>query len=81
MNTSLHSENIPNGSIQTTISKLQLIVVIKEDNLTSMHWPIALTIETNAGTDGLICVVTLKTKDGTYKRPVAKVALLLLCEK
>ena len=45
-------------------------VVIKEDNLISMHWPITLIIETNAGTDGLIHVVTLKTKDRTYKLPV-----------
>lgn len=54
------------------------VVVVKEDNLASLHWPIALIVETSAGADGII---RLKTKDGTYKRPVTKVALLLPCEK
>ena len=62
-------------------SNFQVGDVVKEDNLVSSHWPIALIIETNAGTDGLVRVVTLKTKDGIYKRPVTKVALLLPCEK
>ena len=42
------------------------IVVVKKDDLFSSRWPIALVVETNAGTDGLTHVVTLKTKDGTY---------------
>ena len=57
------------------------IVVIKEDNLVSSHWSIARVVKTNPGADGMVHVVTLKTKDGTYKRPVTKVALLLPCEK
>ena len=57
------------------------VVVVKEDNLVSLHWPIILIIDMNAGADGLTRVVTLKTKEGIYKRPVTKVALLLPCEK
>ena len=56
------------------------VVVLKEDNLVACQWPIARVVETNAGSDGLVRVVTLKTKDGTYKRPVAKIAPLLPCE-
>lgn len=57
------------------------IVVLKEDNLVPSQWPIAKIVETNEGADGLVRVVTLKTKDGTYKRPVTKVAGLIPCEK
>ena len=55
-------------------------VVVKEDNLVTSRWPIARIIETNIGSDGLVRVVTLKTKDGIYKRPVVKLALLVPCE-
>lgn len=57
------------------------IVVLKEDNLVTSRWPIARIMKTNQGADGLIRVVTLKTKDGAYTRPVTKVALLVPCEK
>ena len=57
------------------------IVVIKEYNLVSSQWPTARIVKTNPGADGTVHVVTLKTNDGTYKRPVTKVALLLPCEK
>ena len=57
------------------------IVIVKEDNLITSHWPIARVIETNPGADGIVRVVSVKTKDGNYNRPVTKVALLLPCEK
>ena len=57
------------------------VVVVKEDNLVASHWLIARIVKTNAGTNKLVRVVTLKTKDGTYKHPVTKLALLLPCEE
>ena len=57
------------------------IIVLKEDNLITTQWPLARIVKTSTGNDGLVRVVTLKTKDGTYTRPVTKVALLLPCEK
>ena len=56
------------------------IVVLKEDNMVACQWPIARVIDTNVGTDDLVRVVTVKTTNGTYKRPITKVALLLPCE-
>ena len=53
------------------------IVVLREDNVTPMKWPLARVIETHAGKDGLVRVVTVKTATGTYRRPVVKVTLLL----
>lgn len=57
------------------------IVVLKEDNLVTCQWPLARVVDTHAGSDGFIRVVTLKTKDGTYKRPITKIAPILPCEK
>ena len=55
-------------------------VVLKKDNLVSTQWHFAQVTETTKGNDGLACIVKLKTKDGQYTRPAAKVALLLPCE-
>ena len=56
------------------------IVVLKDDNIGSTQWPIARITRTKAGVDGVVRVVTLKTQDGVYNRPITKVALLLPCE-
>ncbi len=53
------------------------IVLLKEDSLVPTKWPMARVIEVNMGKDGLVRVVTVKTRVGTYKRPVTKIALLL----
>ena len=56
------------------------IVVLREDGLVPTQWPIARIVNTHQGKDGLVRVVTLKTKNGVYTRPITKVALLLSCE-
>ena len=53
------------------------IVVLREDNMVPMKWPIARVIRTHACNDGLMRVVTVKTSTGIYRRPIVKVALLL----
>ena len=53
------------------------VVILQEDNLIPMKWPLAKVVDTHAGKDGLVRVVTIKTATGTYKRPVTKIALLL----
>ena len=45
--------------------------------MVTCQWPIARVVDTNVGTDNLVRVVTVKTTNRTYKRPVTKVALLL----
>ena len=57
------------------------IVVAREDNTTPSQWPLARIVEAHKGSDGLVRVVKLKTKNGIYTRPVTKVALLLPCEQ
>lgn len=56
------------------------VVVLKEDNVIPTRWPIAKIVKVNPGSDNIVRVVTLKTENGVYTRPVTKLALLLPCE-
>lgn len=52
------------------------LVVIKNDLVPPSHWKLARVIETHPGVDGVVRVVTLRTAQGTIKRPVVKVCPL-----
>ena len=52
-----------------------LYIVLQEDNLVPTKWP--LVVKAHVGNDKLVRVVTVKTSNGTYKRPVTKIAVLL----
>ena len=56
------------------------VVVLREDGMIPTQWPIARIIDTRQGKDGLVRVVTLKTKNGVYTRPLTKVAPLVSCD-
>ncbi|XP_047985026.1 uncharacterized protein LOC125225360 [Leguminivora glycinivorella] len=53
------------------------VVLIHDDNLPPGKWAMGRVIELHPGQDGYVRVVTLKTKNGTLKRPVVKLSLLL----
>ena len=53
------------------------ILLVKEDCLMPTQWQMAKIITTSPGRDGYTRVVTLKTKNGVYKRPVTKLVLLV----
>ena len=53
-------------------------VVILEDNHFFTKWPLTRVSEVYRGKDGLVEVATVKTAKGTYKRPVTKLAPLLV---
>ena len=53
------------------------IVLVKEDNVIATKWPLGRIMTVHAGHDGTVRVVTVKTTTGTYRRPTAKIALLL----
>ena len=53
------------------------IVVLQDDNLVPTRWPLARVIKDYVGNDKLVRVVTVKTTNGIYKRPIHKMALLL----
>ena len=56
------------------------VVVLQEDGLVPSKWQLARVILVHPGSDGTVRVATVKTCQGTYKRPVTKLALLLPTE-
>ena len=53
------------------------VVVLQEDGLVPLKWQLARVMEVHPGRDGIVRVATVKTQSGTYKRPIAKLVLLL----
>ena len=53
------------------------MVLLSEDGMVPAKWPLGRVIATYSGKDDIIRVVLVKTATGTYKRPAAKVALLM----
>ena len=57
------------------------LVVVVEDNLPRGRWNLGRVVKTFPGDDGLIRTVKVQTKQGTFKRPVAKLCLLEEAER
>ena len=57
--------------------KIGDVVVLQEDNLLPLKWPLGKIVEVHPGKDGLVRVVQVKTSSGVYRRPISKIALLL----
>ena len=53
------------------------IVILKEDNTIPSQWPLARVVDTHPGADNLVRVVTVKTSQGVYRRPITKIIFLL----
>ncbi|XP_038113822.1 uncharacterized protein LOC119767919 [Culex quinquefasciatus] len=52
------------------------MVVLMCENIPPLKWPLARVIEVHPGQDGCVRVVTVRTKDGTFKRGVSKICVL-----
>lgn len=52
------------------------LVILKEDNIPPSQWKLARVVDTHAGADELIRVVTLKTPTAILKRPIVKICQL-----
>ncbi|XP_053691399.1 uncharacterized protein LOC128739922 [Sabethes cyaneus] len=61
---------------QTTAVQQGNIVVLREDNLPPLRWPMARITDVHPGADGVVRVVTVKTTNGIYKRPVNRICPL-----
>ena len=57
------------------------IILVVEPNTTRGIWPIGRVIEALPGPDGTVRVVRVRTKTGTFIRPVGKLCLLVEAEK
>lgn len=60
--------------------KIGNLVLIKDEQLPPTRWALGRIIETHPGDDGLIRVVTLKTRGSIMKRPITKISLLPIIE-
>ena len=54
------------------------IVIVKEDNVPLLHWPLGRIVEVHPGNDPIVRVVTVRTQAGTYKRSVKRISPLPL---
>ncbi|XP_044312729.1 uncharacterized protein LOC123037170 [Drosophila rhopaloa] len=54
------------------------LVVLKEPNLPPSKWILGRIQEVHPGQDSKVRVVTVKTANGVYKRPITKIAILPL---
>lgn len=52
------------------------VVILKEDNLPPNSWLLAKVVEVHPGADGIVRVVSIKTKNTILKRPVVKLCPL-----
>jgi hypothetical protein len=52
------------------------VVLVKDDNTLPLQWPLAIITDVHPGPDGKVRVVTIKTPQGTFKRPIAKICPL-----
>lgn len=52
------------------------MVIIKDDNLPVMKWPLARVVKVHYGNDNVVRVVEVKTANGIFKRPIHRLARL-----
>lgn len=52
------------------------MVVLKEENQPPLKWLLGRVTEVHAGRDGNVRVVTVKTRDGSYRRAISKICVL-----
>ena len=53
------------------------IVLLKDTDLFIQTWPLGRVVEVHSGKDGLVCVTTIKTARGIYRRVIHKLVPLV----
>ncbi|XP_031638125.1 uncharacterized protein LOC116350466 [Contarinia nasturtii] len=69
-------QNRPKWCKQSENIKVNDMVLLKDERFPPTKWPLARVITVHPGSDGLVRVVTIKTKSGEFKRPVVKLRSL-----
>lgn len=52
------------------------LVLLKDDNLSPLHWLMGRIVAVHPGEDGVVRVATIKTSTGTFRRAVTKLCVL-----
>ena len=47
-------------------------MLVQDDDVKRKRWPLGRIMEVKPGKDGVVRVVTVKMREGSYVRPVAK---------
>lgn len=66
----------PKWKTQTKNLESGNMVLLKDEQLPPARWLLGRVTETHPGKDGLVRVVSIKTKNSIIKRPVSKICLL-----
>ena len=62
----------PNTTANTTNLQVDELVLVSDDSTKRGKWPLGRVQRVIPGNDGIVRVVEVKTKDGVYTRPAAK---------
>lgn len=69
-------QNSPKWSRPRENVKVNDLVLLREDNVPPLKWPLARVVDTMPGQDGKVRVVKLKTIDGQFTRAISKISVL-----
>ncbi len=61
--------------------KKDMVVLVKEDNLSPLKWALGRILETLPGSDTKVRMVKIRTKEGVFMRPITKICQLPLEEQ
>ncbi|XP_055688575.1 uncharacterized protein LOC129793053 [Lutzomyia longipalpis] len=62
--------------LRRNLKEGDVVLLYDDTNRESSKWLLGRIISTTPGTDGLVRVVSVRTKKGTYQRPITKIAVL-----
>lgn len=57
-------------------AKIGLVVVVIQENISPLQWPLAIIEKLHPGKDGVARVATIKTKNSSFLRPIVKLCPL-----
>lgn len=66
------------SAVSPEMVKEGTLVIIKEDNVPALMWPLGRITEVYPGVDGVVRVVNVRTPRGIFKREVRKICILPL---
>lgn len=74
LNKLLHRPKWHKGRLE--VKEGDLVLVKEADNYCPLKWHLARILKIHPGQDNIVRIVTLKDKNGTYKRPMSKIVVL-----
>ena len=57
---------------RSTSFKVGELVIVQDDDLKQKKWPLGRVLEVHPGDDGVVRVVKVRMRNGSYVRPVTK---------